>query len=280
MKPHFSIATQRRYLFRGVDKVEGWLTTADKYLINALCDLQSEREYRGSIGEIGVHHGKLFILLYLKLNEAERAFCVDVFDNQGLNVDRSGKGDEEVFIGNLKAFADTSHLHLVKDSSLNVTPEQILQGVGACRIVSIDGGHTKEITKSDMCLCEKVLTDEGVIILDDCFNPAWPGVCEGVISYFQDRERNLVPFAVGLNKVFFCRLGRHAEYRAVLRRDCQEMFRKTSVFLGREIDVYEGYRSITEIFGYSRFGWAQEVLNPLRSFHHKVMSIMSSRLHS
>ncbi|HEV2069230.1 MAG TPA: hypothetical protein VGR26_05515 [Acidimicrobiales bacterium] len=34
----------------------------------------------GSVGEIGVHHGKLFLLAYLASRRDEAAFAVDVFE--------------------------------------------------------------------------------------------------------------------------------------------------------------------------------------------------------
>jgi len=52
---------------------------------------------RGSLGEIGVHHGLLFIVLALSSGPDEQLFAVDVFGRQDLNIDKSGKGSRTWF---------------------------------------------------------------------------------------------------------------------------------------------------------------------------------------
>jgi hypothetical protein len=43
----------------------------------------------------------------------------------------------------------------------------------------------------------------GLLALDDYFNPAFPGVCEGAIKFWLGRDGALKPIAVGFNKVLF-----------------------------------------------------------------------------
>jgi len=68
MNLRFSDQKRKHYLKKGINSVAGWLTIADKFLISSLCGIQTELDFTGSIGEIGVYHGKLFILLYLNLH--------------------------------------------------------------------------------------------------------------------------------------------------------------------------------------------------------------------
>jgi peptide chain release factor 2 len=51
--------------------------------------------------EIGVHHGRLFIPMALARRPGERALAIDVFEDQHLNVDHSGKGDRARFEENV-----------------------------------------------------------------------------------------------------------------------------------------------------------------------------------
>ena len=51
---------------------------------------------------------------------------------------------------------------------------------------------------------EAAIADGGIIVVDDVFNEQWPGVGDGVRHYFE-RRPNLVPFAIGANKTYFCR---------------------------------------------------------------------------
>lgn len=267
MRYHFDDGLRSHYQKSGIEKVDGWLAAGDQILISSLCEIQRQNKCHGSVGEIGVHHGRLFILLYLHLHEGERAFCVDVFENQDLNIDRSGAGDESIFLANVGTYADASRLSVFKQSSLNIDPARIIEKVGAARIISIDGGHTKDITQSDLRKSREILSPDGVIMVDDYFNPAWPGVSEGVNAYFNAPGGALSPFAIGLNKIFFCRPNLHAFYRDKLRQGCPEMYLKATEFLGHEVDVFAGYDRLSNILGYTRlraFGRAARHLEDTR----------------
>ena len=278
MKNYFSEQQIDKYLKNGVNEVDGWLSIADKFLIWSLCNIQNAYEYSGSLGEIGVHHGKLFLLLLLNLQKGEKAFCVDVFDMQDLNIDKSGKGNEQIFLSNVDKFANRNMVHIIKDSSLNVNCSQIIEKVGKARLISIDGGHTSEITKNDLNLCEKILTDEGVIVIDDYFNAAWPGVSEGVCSYLQEYGDRLAPFAIGINKVFLCRPDLHSNYREKLKNSAREMYDWSKESFGKEVDVYNGYDSIKFAVGNSKFYLINPIIRWGGRVHFKFLNFISNQL--
>src|SRR6478735_1435937 len=54
-----------RYVRKGNFFVDGWLSSAAAATICTLSQRQRELNVVGSVAEIGIHHGKLFILLYL-----------------------------------------------------------------------------------------------------------------------------------------------------------------------------------------------------------------------
>jgi hypothetical protein len=206
------------YLRGGYKTVEGWLFPGAIALLSSLESIQQELGLRGSVGEIGIHHGKLFILLYLLCREDERAVAVDLFEQQEKNLDRSGLGDEEKFRRNLASHAgDDRRLTLIAGDSTELTPPGLLAaGAGRFRLFSVDGGHTAQITESDLALVSGVLTDGGVLVLDDYFNEEWPGVSEGTNRFFANRNANadgspLIPFAVGGNKLLFTTDRAHAD---------------------------------------------------------------------
>ncbi len=51
-----------RYLAHGMAEVRGWLETESARVVRALQRLQDANGVRGNVAEIGVHHGKLFLL--------------------------------------------------------------------------------------------------------------------------------------------------------------------------------------------------------------------------
>ena len=199
----FSLELQQNYAKNNFLEIKGWLAPDSAIIISSLSKIQNELGVRGSVGEIGVHHGKLFLLLHLMLNEGERSFAVDVFENQDLNLDKSGRGSYEVFTKNLLKYGNPKLVDVFSNSSLNLSPDDIISKSGKVRILSIDGGHTPEVTLNDFKLGESILVKGGVIILDDYFNHAWPGVSEGTNEYFFNHKSKLRPFAISINKVFF-----------------------------------------------------------------------------
>ena len=69
------------------------------------------------------------------------------------------------------------------------------------RIFSVDGSHTAEATRVDLANAAACMVPGGVIILDDVFNPDWPGVAEGLHAYMAEPSQPLAAFAVAFNKV-------------------------------------------------------------------------------
>lgn len=230
-------ALVQRYLIFGLPKVQGWLDFDSAEVIAALADVQRTAGYKGAVGEIGVHHGKLFILLLLTADENEKSFAVDVFEHQHLNIDGSGRGDKEKFLENICQWTKNNQIiSILPKSSFDVSPNDIVGQCGYVRLASIDGGHTKECTLNDLDLIENVLTDNGVAIIDDYFNCDWPDVSTGVAEYFLSKKTKLVPFAISPNKVYLTKFDNSEFYRAQLRRKFKPY--KNSKMFGAEVDIY------------------------------------------
>ena len=192
------------YIKIGNHKVKGWLKPGAASIIKNVADIQETLNIKGHVCEIGVHHGRLFILLYLLTTKNENAVAIDIFDKQYLNREQSGSGNLDIFLKNLKAFAKTTEkLEIIAEDSTQLSADQIKNSVGGeVRLFSIDGGHTASITRNDLKIACKSICAGGVIILDDYFNEAWPGVSEGTNQFFlYDNHRGIAPFAIGGNKL-------------------------------------------------------------------------------
>jgi Methyltransferase domain len=222
-----------------MSQVHGWLEAFSAEAIRFLAELQNDRGIEGAVGEIGVHHGKLFLILYLSLHRGQRALALDVFGLQQLNVDSSGHGDKDRFLRNVTDHAGSAaHIVLIEDSSLSVTSARLLEACGRFRMLSIDGGHTEECTINDLRLAEEVLAPEGLAILDDVFNEHWPDVGTGLARHLLSGRHHLVPFLITPNKVFLCREEWADEYRKALREGCPSNLYKTAKMFGAVVDIY------------------------------------------
>lgn len=237
----------RHYAESGQRRVDGWLSTLDAELIALVSAAQSARGITGSVGEIGVHHGRLFILLALGLQPGERAFAVDIFGEQQHNVDRSGEGDEARFRQNLARFAvSEDRIAILRASSLAIRWPEIEAAVAArARLFSIDGGHTATITANDLAIADGGLAPDGVVVLDDYFNTEFPEVSQGMCQHRLVDGGQLVPFAIGDNKLMLARPGRGEAYRAVLAEAVPPRFfvRHTEMF-GQAVTVFRTPRRL------------------------------------
>ena len=200
------------YLNHGFDKVEGWCGHGLFEIVDYLdrCGFNKA----GGCLEIGVHHGKFYIMLNSIIDSKYQSYAIDVFDEQTLNIDKSGCGSLENFKKNLRNFdkhkgentiiiqGDSTDCKLIRE--IDIPP-------GSIRYLSIDGGHTVEHTVSDLELAKNLLSNEGVVILDDVINYHWLGVIEGV-GKFLSLKPTLVPFAIGHNKLFFSKLSYQKRY--------------------------------------------------------------------
>jgi len=219
--------------------VEGWFAPHAAELIAELTAHQIGAGVVGNVAEIGIHHGKLFLLLANGAVSGEIAVALDVFEDQEKNVDRSGLGDRQRFEENLARWAPDAEVQIVQMSSLDVTPATAAATFGAVRMFSIDGGHTSDITLHDLRLAETVVVDGGIVIVDDILNEHWLGVISGVARFLLS-EHSLVPFALGANKLMLTTSESHAAgYRRHLAATKPDLLGKRDVPLfDHVVDVY------------------------------------------
>src|SRR5215475_2154553 len=195
----------KHYIRHGKFYVDGWLRTEAALVIAALSERQHSLGMGGGEAEIGVHHGKRFILHYVLSHAPEKAVTIDLFGDQHLNVDLSGSGYLQKFRRNLARYADDERLVLHQGNSLELGGADLVRlAAGPLRFTSVDGGHTADITAHDLGTAEASLADGGIIVVDDVFNERWPGVGDGVHPYFVN-PRYLRPFGLRANKTYFCR---------------------------------------------------------------------------
>jgi len=210
-----------RYRNGGHKRVEGWLLQGAVDTICTLAEAQRHLSATGPACEIGVHHGRLFILLHLLTSPEQCSAAIDLFEvRQDENLDQSGKGNADALLRNVRDHGgDPARIRVVAENSLNLTAARIVEACGGePAIFSVDGGHTAELTRNDLRLAHDSLRGGGLAILDDYFNPAWPGVSEGTCGFMATDNRHLEPVAITANKVLLARgSAAAAAYRRALQ---------------------------------------------------------------
>ncbi len=232
-------------MYRKLQSVDGWLARSDYEIFRALLEHQSVDGPQGTLVEIGTHHGKSLIPM-VQHGGTDKAYVIDIFENQDKNLDGSGHGDLEKLKANLKKFrVDQERLVFDARPSNEVSPETILSSVGPARFFHIDGGHHLEAIQADIALADKTVVDEGVIAIDDVFRPEWPEVSIGVFQAEPIRDGRWQAFAIGFNKTYFCRADHMERYQAALLADgyLALLLQKEYQVSGSKILVFQRYPS-------------------------------------
>jgi len=224
------------------DSIEGWFYRSTIDILIKLDKLQRKKNITGNLAEIGVFHGKTFILLYLLSNPNEQVLAVDCFDMQQFNYDNSGPGCKlNSFINNVKKYCDPllSKLEIIQGDTTVLTAKDYL---GKCknglpfRMFSIDGSHQALQTELDAENALKSLSIGGIIMVDDFFNYSWPGVSNG-ISKFLINHPEIKPFYIGFNKMLLTHKEFADEYRNHIKIFYEPL--REAVFFDSTVAIYE-----------------------------------------
>lgn len=203
-----------RYCRQDRDKIEGWFNRIDACMFQNILTMP---DIEGAVAEIGVHHGKSFIALALA-NNGQRAYAIDIFGKQHLNADKSGSGDYNIFLRNLRRHGlDPQAITIDSRLSTEVAPADILDAVGEVRFFHVDGGHTFAACHNDLELADQVLSQDGVVVVDDVFNPHWPEVAQALHVFLTRNDFSI--FATGPAKAYLCRPKMRRTFQAALLDD-------------------------------------------------------------
>lgn len=182
--------------------VDGWLIDDAVHITAAIMATMRKHAIVGPNFEIGVYKGRYLAALHHCAEEyygvAQKSFGFDFF----------GYSDEQDPPNSFKRlFGSDKDLHILKRSSLDASPEDIIAHCGGQRpaFISIDGDHNEWPVLEDHVLCADAIMRGGVIASDDFGNSSMIGVIGGVARFFlQYNPRGLVPFAYCANKLFSC----------------------------------------------------------------------------
>jgi Methyltransferase domain len=236
--------------FRYVDslpKVGGWLNETTALAIIEALWLQERGGIAGNLAEIGVFQGKSFLALAAGASPGDRLLAVDIFDatapaaaaeRPDYDVLAYGRGNEARFRANLAEHFPEAEVTVIARSSADLRGREREFGLENLRFLSIDGGHTRQLTLNDLRIADACLCDAGLCCLDDVFNVHWLGVVSGLFEFLQS-DPGLVPVALFPNKLFLGRPARKAFYADAFRHLFPEALERERLELHRaEVDVF------------------------------------------
>jgi hypothetical protein len=234
--------TASQYIKKYMGSVHGWISVSDAKIFAALLELQVMYAISGAVVEIGVHHGRSFILLALARRGSERALAIDLFEDDELNINTPGRNRRSQFFKNCARF-DLSGIEAVKSCSLALTPEAIRSQVGGVRFFSIDGGHQFGEVHHDITLAYESIIPEGIVAIDDFCNRAWPEVTFASFEFLRHHAR-MVPFLITDGKLYCSMRGSEELYRNHIKERFPNSIERSISVLGHETLLFR--RAILE----------------------------------
>jgi SAM-dependent methyltransferase len=231
--------------FGAFDRIEGWFSQDAALMFMAYNEVAAAQGVAGDMLEIGVHHGLSTLALAAMRHEGAQLVAIDLFDElQAENVSSSGSGSRAYFERNMRAFfGDISFVRCIAAASSTLDPADLGNRFSFCHV---DGGHTARETYDDLDLCHRILMPGGLLALDDYFNPAFPGVCEGAIKYWLAHDGALTPIAVGFNKVLFQKAPAAFDLRAAFARQFHYIPRETATLWETPIDSFSSFAAFID----------------------------------
>lgn len=196
------------------------------------------------VAEIGVRDGRFFIGIMKCLSQGSSGLAIDLFEDQQHNIDGSGwrpPSHGVPFHRNVEeTLGDKYTVKFRKGDSLNLSISDVVDisyGHGPFDIFSIDGGHEAEHLTNDLTIAELTIHHSGLVLLDDYYNPNFPGVHEGFSAYMT-QKRKMVPIAFSAGKLYLCTKSYYGRYNKALRSSFTE------------INAVADYAKWTRMFGY------------------------------
>ncbi len=181
--------------FEGVD---GMMTiTAAAAFISVFEELR-RRGINGHWLETGVYKGKSAALLCGSANTDEDVVLIDV-------------GYHDTW-GHLSELHNSIVSIISESEKVEQTFPSINKYFGKTMVMHSDGSHFYDNVYSDMTLAHKLLTEDGLLILDDFGNPHYPQVQAAAYTYLAAFPGHFSFFMTGENKAFLCRPNRHKDF--------------------------------------------------------------------
>ena len=228
-----------RYL-GAFDRIEGWFSPDAALMFMAYNEVGAAHGVAGDVLEIGVHHGLSALALAAMRCDGAQLVAIDLFDElQSRNVSASGSGSRERFLRTMQEFFDDiAFVRCIAAPSNSVGVADVGNGFSVCHV---DGGHTARETYEDLELCHRILLPGGLLALDDYFNPAFPGVCEGAVKFWLAHDGALMPIAAGFNKVLFQKAPAPVDVNAAFTQQFPYIPHGTATFWETPIHLFSSF---------------------------------------
>jgi predicted O-methyltransferase YrrM len=190
--------------------VSGFFLPAAAITFDILLAHQKAKGITGNCLEIGVWHGKSAALTAGYVADSEQFLMIDAI------ADRLRPHVTETFAAVGLDLADPRFKFVQsysQDTLDHVDPDRLRQRF---RMLHIDGLHDGRTVYTDLAVADRLCAEDGIVILDDFFSPAFPGVTASYFTYTQANPYSFVLILVGARKGVLVRPRYAKSYRDAL----------------------------------------------------------------
>lgn len=144
--------------------------------------------------ELGVKNGDSALLLMLCMNSHDHIYLID-------------HKKSESFIHSINKIENISPTQISYIISKTSDERAIHSLKNSCDFIHIDAGHMYHQVKYDIEQYLPFLSYHRFLVINDFFQPRWPGVTEAVYDIIikNSSGTELNPFLIGFNKLYLCR---------------------------------------------------------------------------
>lgn len=195
----------RRYQ-REFSNLPGFFQFDSMVLWDFFFSAQAQLGICGDLLEIGVYRGRSAVLGALYAGPEERTVFVDInLPEETRELIQRAKPHNNVFLERRSG-------DLLSEATLRESP-------GLFRWCHIDGDHTGYSTAQDLQTAAYLISECGIICVDDFFNFRYPQLTAAVYDFLADHSLRFQMLFCGANKCYLCRAGFYAAYERQIRNN-------------------------------------------------------------
>jgi hypothetical protein len=213
-----SMSDIEKFIDTKIYRITGFLHPVDAMAFAGLAAWQKSHGIAGSVMEIGVFYGRSFALMAKSIDTSrEVAVAADLFD---IGIVPSGESSQLTSFRSTLGLAgvETTAVRVIQGDSSLLDAGDILKMAGKIRFFSIDGGHEEHHVRTDAKLAQEVMSEDGMIVFDDFFNPRYPDVTYSVFLLLANEMSEFSPFLITKGKLYICRKERLRDYRNAVKQ--------------------------------------------------------------
>ena len=186
--------------WRAIDSIPGWFSREAHVIWHCLLAFQAESNIRGPLMEIGVFKGRSAAVLAGHRNVPEDHLVL---------VDNSTTFDKDAVLAHVRKLSPdlaTDQITLLAMPSARLMEQpNVAERRGRFRFIHIDGEHTGTAVYGDLESADMLLSEDGLVSVDDFFHPAFAQITEAVYRYLLGHHYSFVLLLAGFNKAYLAR---------------------------------------------------------------------------